>query len=159
MTGNQFGFSFKDNISISNLYTIFNDKLEEYMDSYNLTEDDVAYIQLSFRTVDKVLLSEFYLESPSHITTIENKITSSQLSIPVSVNKDSRGEPLPVNVLDGKITYIKLIINNKQVNYLDVIKDKAKLLKSGHIYNISSFENKYRFYKLKDKFDYVLAVK
>ena len=68
------------------------------------------------------------------------------------------GEPLPVYVLNGIITNIKLTIRNK-VNFLDIIKSKAKLLKASHIDNITFFDTNYKFYLLKNKFDYILAVK
>ena len=57
MAGNQFGFDFTSHQDIHNLLTTVVSRLEEYFDDYDLTEDDIVYIQISFRQKDKQLLS------------------------------------------------------------------------------------------------------
>lgn len=66
---------------------------------------------------------------------------------------------MSVNILDGFISHINLTINGKKVNFLDIIKNKAKLLTINHTHNITHFDKDFNFYLLKDRHDYVLAVK
>ena len=87
------------------------------------------------------------------------RIAQTNLNIPVSVNKDSLGEALPVHIVNGMITHIVLISKNSMVNFLDVIKSKFIILKRGHLSKITSFDDNCKFYLVKDKFNYVLAVK
>ena len=79
--------------------------------------------------------------------------------MPVSINEDSIGKPLSVNVSNGVITNINITINDKQVNFLDLIRDRAKVLRLNHKDNITHFDENFRFYLLKDKSDFVLAIK
>lgn len=109
--------------------------------------------------LDKKLLSEFSLTKPSHISKQEDIEIQNQLSIPISINNDSIGTPLPVNIYNGIITNISVTIKNNQVNFLDVIKAKAKLLRSNHKDNITCFDANFKFYLLKDRYAYILAIK
>lgn len=77
----------------------------------------------------------------------------------MSVNKDSNGKPLPVTISNGVFTNINLTINNNKVNFLNIIKSKAELLKAKHKDGFIPFYQGYNFYLLKDKDNYVLAVK
>lgn len=63
------------------------------------------------------------------------------VKIPVSVDKSSLGNLLETKVENGYISYIKLTINNKTVNYLDIIREKAKFLRANHKDNIVSFDS------------------
>lgn len=56
MAGSQFGFDFSSNSEIQNLFNVVMSRLEGYFDAYNLSEDDVIYIQISFTQIDKKLL-------------------------------------------------------------------------------------------------------
>lgn len=159
MAGYQFGFDFSSEADVVNLFTTVVSRLKEYIDLCKLTPEAIVYVQINFRKKDKKLLSEFSLDKPSHISKQENIITESMLTIPVSINKDSIGDPLTVSISNGIITNINLIINSKQLNLLDIIKNKAKLLRANHKDNITSFYENLKFYLLKDKYDYVLAVK
>jgi len=119
MAGNQFGFYYHSSENIDNLLQIVNIKLEEYFDTYETNNESILYVQLSFKSMDNKLLSEFQLSpQPSHITKKENLVTNRNLNIPVSISKDSLGNPLPVVVDKGLITNIKLNLNNKQLNFL-----------------------------------------
>ena len=59
MAGNQFGFNYSCESDIKGLFIVVSNKLEEYMNHYNLRTDAIVYIQISFRQKDKKLLSEF----------------------------------------------------------------------------------------------------
>ena len=62
-------------------------------------------------------------------------------------------------IRDNIITYINLNVKGKQVNFLDIIKNKAKLIGTSHKHNITSFDKDFKFYLLIDKYEYVLAIK
>ena len=159
MAGSQFGFNFSSSSDIENLFSVVMSRLEEYSSAYILSEDAIVYIQISFRQKDKKLLSEFSLQKPSYITNHENLLIQDKLNIPVSINEDSIDKPLPTVISNGVITDIYLTINGELVNFLDIIKSKAKLLRKNHIDNIIHFDKDFKFYLLKDRYDYVLAVK
>ena len=159
MAGNQSGFVFTSNSDINELYTTVYKRLNEYLDFYDLNYDDIMYVMLSFRQKDKKLLSEFSLTEKPHIPKSDFIITEKKLSVPVSINEDSLGKPLSVSVSNGVITNINITINNKQVNFLDLIRNKAKVLTHNHKDNITHFDENFRFYLLKDNSDFVLAIK
>lgn len=158
MAGNQFGFNFDSSSVITGLFDVVTDKVREYMEDYNLSEEAITHIELIFRQRDKKLLSEFKLDKPLHVTKSEVITTQKDLNIPVSINESSIGKPLPVKVSNGLITYIFIDIKGKSFNFLDVIKEKAKLIRQGHKDNITSFDQNFKFYLLKDRIDFVLAV-
>lgn len=159
MAGNQFGFVYLSEVDINNLDSIVYQRLDEYLDLYNITEDDIRYVMLSFKQKDKKLLSEFSLSEKPHISKSEFIITERKLNVPVSINEDYLGKPLPVNVSNGIITNIYININDKRVNFLDLIRHKAKVLRPNHKDNITVFDENFKFYLLKDKGDFVLAIK
>jgi len=162
MVGNQFGFIYDSPRSITELYNIFISKLEDYLKEYHLIDDDIVYIEISFRKLDKKLLSDF-------IKDIDNKKggllpspfnnNKELLNIPISVHGPSLGESLPVTIDNNIITFIKINIDGTYLNFLYIIKSKTKLLKKSHKDHIISFDYNFRFYLLKDVFPYVLAVK
>lgn len=160
MAGNQFGFdSSLDNLD--NLLNIVNNKLDDYFGVYNITSDAVLYVELRFTQMDNKLLSEFSLETPCHISKQENIITTKDLNIPISINKDSLGNKLLVESDNGFITNISYLKKDKIVNFLDIIKGKAKFLRTNHKDNITRFDSDFKFYSLKDSknIDYILAIK
>lgn len=159
MAGNQFGFSFSSEDDLNGLFTTVLTRVDDYMDVYNLTDQAILYIQVSFWQKDKKLLSEFSLQEPSHIPSSDIISTKENLNIPISINKDSLGQALSVNISNGFITNINLTINGNKFNFLDLINNKAKLLRTNHKDKITSFDENWMFYLLKDKYDYVLAVK
>lgn len=159
MAGNQFGYTFSSLADIRGLFDVVTQRLTEYMEQYNLTDEAIIYIELIFRQKDKRLLSEFNLEKPFHVTKYEVLKTERELVIPVSVSEKSIGKPLSVNTSNGLITHINLNLQDKMVNFLDVIRNNAKLIRAGHKDNITHFYENFRFYLLKDKSDFVLAIK
>lgn len=158
MAGNQFGFTYSSESDLKSLLAVISEKLEEYMSIYNLSDDAIVYIQVTFRQKDKKLLSEFSLLSSDgtdrkdlfHIPRSDLKSVESNLSIPVSIDEDSLGKALPVDISDGLITHIHLEIDGKLVNFLDIIKSNAKILRAKHKDNIISFDSSFKFYLLKD---------
>lgn len=111
--------------------------------------------------MDSKLFSEFQLtHQPTHITNEENILITKKLNIPVSISEDSLGNPLSVVVEKGLITNIVLNLKNKQLNFLEIIINKALFLRSTHMDRITSFDKDFKFYLLKDMNGmFVLAVK
>ena len=60
-------------------------RLEETFDLYNLTEQAIVYVEISFAQKDKKLLSEFYLDKPSYMSPHESFIRENKLNVLVSV--------------------------------------------------------------------------
>lgn len=60
---------------------------------------------------------------------------------------------------NGFINTIIITIKGNKVNFIDIIKNKAKFLRLNHNDCITSFDSNFKFYLLKDKSDFVLAVK
>jgi hypothetical protein len=52
MAGNQFGFKYSSKINIDELYAIITARFEDYFSHYNLTDEDIVYIELIFRKFD-----------------------------------------------------------------------------------------------------------
>ena len=83
------------------------------------------------------------------------------LLIPLSIYQSLLGIPLKTKTdSNNDITSIDLFVNNKHVNFLELIKNKNKFLSTYHADNISCFDSYFNFYYLKDyKSFYVLAIK
>ena len=96
MAGNQYGFIYSFHKAIINLYSVVSSRIQHYMAMYNLTNDQIYYINLIFYQQDRKLLSEFALTKPSHISNCENSLTAVILTVPIPVNEDSIGKPLGV---------------------------------------------------------------
>ena len=168
MCGNQFSFDYTNTSNIENLQTVVQGRMSDFFGNYKLFDDDVVYVQLSFRKVNIQLLSEFSLLNDNTEIDVYDFISKSVYkkldglsNIPVSVNESSLGKPLVIDSdHKGNINYIYLNLNNKTTNFLDIIRNKAILLGLKHIDRIISFDNSYKFYLLKDKkSNYLLAIK
>ncbi|KAF1828014.1 hypothetical protein BDW02DRAFT_538764, partial [Decorospora gaudefroyi] len=59
------------------------------------------------------------------------------------------------------ITNIKVLIDNIEVNFMDLIKEKSSFIKDKHIDSINSFDSLYKFYLCKDaqRKSFILAIK
>lgn len=164
MLGNQIGFIYNDLSSIKDIHFVLMKRLALYMESYNLVNDNIAYIELSFRKKDKTLLSEFIKnpEARNPVKVVSDTLsTDSITNIPISVSEDSLGYPLHTQTDKGRITDIELTIDNNTTNFLKTILDKSSYTRSSHIDNIKEFDDKYKFYLLRDENNspYVLGIK
>lgn len=62
-------------------------------------------------------------------------------------------------IVNNKIVNISLIVDNKEINFLDIIKEKAYMVRiSNHPDYITSFDSSFKFYLIRDISNYVLAV-
>lgn len=67
---------------------------------------------------------------------------------------------MTTKVVNSFVTNINIKINDKQVNFINIIKSKASMLiRTNHKNNITLFDSNFKFYLLNEKHDYVLAVK
>jgi hypothetical protein len=96
----------------------------------------------------------------ANMTPTEKKDTLNLLKIPTATNEDGLGKCLPV-VLDSnnKIKEVNIIIKGVKYNFIDIIKEKTKYIRKGHIDIITSFYKDYKFYYIKSDIDYILVVK
>jgi hypothetical protein len=106
MAGSQFGFQYKNSEDVNNILFAVNGCLEDYFSEYNLRDESVSYIQLSFRKLDTVLLKEFVLNKPDNLSEIGYSEIKRRLNIPLSINEKSLGKPLETLVdINNNITY------------------------------------------------------
>ncbi|RYE15201.1 MAG: hypothetical protein EOP34_04155 [Rickettsiales bacterium] len=128
-------------------------RLNLYMEEYELTNNSIVYVELSFRKKDKVLLSEFSInkERLTHIPNNDIDSTKKVLNIPISIEPGSLGDPLEVEITNGLISNIKLIIDKNVIDILYLIKEKSSFIGKNHKDNITSFDSGYKFYLNRDE--------
>lgn len=59
MVGNPFGFIYDTENSLNDLYKIFRYKVEDYFKEYNLLDEEVIYLRITFRKYDIRILADF----------------------------------------------------------------------------------------------------
>lgn len=70
------------------------------------------------------------------------------------------GKALPVGLdYENFINEVIVVIKGLKCNFIDIIRDKIKYIKSNHKDNIKKFDSDYKFYYIKSNFDYILVVK
>lgn len=99
-------------------------------------------------------MRDFKLERSDNPTIGEIKpevLVKEVSSIPISVNEKSFTEVLTTEI-DGNnvITKINLVLGNKQVNFLSLIKDKSKFFKYKHKDFVSDFTGDNKFYLIRE---------
>jgi hypothetical protein len=153
MAGNQFGFSYNSFDSLRGVYYILVQRLEQYMEEYILKEQEIVYVELSFRRKHKVPIPEFSFGGKNKLPHIDkdtfNK-TKKDLNIPFSINEESLGIPLSVEINNGFITNIILKFDNNVINFLSLIKEKSGYIRTNHMDQITSFDSNYKFYLNRD---------
>lgn len=162
MVGNQFGFNFSSENSYEVLFHDITIRLEEYFAYYNIINEDIIYVQISFRLLDKKIYSDLFIDKDKlvNMTATEKKNTLDLVVIPTATNENGLGKCLPV-VLDSnnKIKEVNVVIKNVKCNFLDIILEKTKYIKNSHRDVITSFDKDYKFYYIKGNIDYILVVK
>lgn len=127
--------------------------MEDYFGYYNLSDDEIVYVQVSFRKLDLLLYSNLVLDR-SKLTNIPPSTARNTLniiSIPTTTDEKDLGKHLHAN-LDSdnkkKIKYINIIINGNIYNFIDIIREKAKYIRANHKDIITEFDMSYKFYKV-----------
>lgn len=90
------GFDFSTLKLLINLHNDLKYKLSTFLDDYKLTPKMILFVCVTFKQLDHKLLSEFRIDRPSHMSIREFAPISTSLSIPISINPNSIGKPLPV---------------------------------------------------------------
>jgi hypothetical protein len=162
MVGNQFGFNFSYENSYEVLFYDITIRLEEYFAHYYLVNEDIVYVQVSFRLLDIMIYSDLFIDKDIlvNMTPTEKKDTLDLFVIPTATTEDGLGKCLPV-VLDSnnKIKEVNIVIQDVKYNFLDIIVEKTKYIKNSHRDVITSFHKDYKFYYIKSNIDYILVVK
>lgn len=154
MAGEQFGFSYDSDFDLNILYETLNLRLDTYLSDYSLRYNEIVYVLISFRTLDKKLYSNFTIDKsfvtkhnikPNLISKIRKTI-----SIPGSVNEGLLGKPLVVvSDPNNKLTKVETYINGVLCNFLDKIAFSNSLIRS----NLKSIRNVFstnsKFYSIK----------
>lgn len=160
MVGNQFGFSFNKDFEV-----LFNDvkaRLEEYFTYYNLVDEDIVYVQVSFRLLDRMIYSDLVIniDRLENISVTEIRAALDLITIPTTTEEDSLGKCLSV-ILDSNnnVKQVDVIIKDVKYNFLDIILEKTKYIRSNHIDIVTQFDSRYKFYYIKSNIDYILVIK
>lgn len=136
--------------------------MEDYFGYYNLTDDEINYIQVTFRLLNKEVFTELFLDkpkltnvSPSTISTIRDII-----SIPATTDETVLGKPLPVALaLNNRIEVVNVVIDGVSLNFLDIIIEKTKYIRLKHKDVITEFDMSCKFYYIKSSIDYILVIR
>lgn len=100
MCSNQFGFDFKSNTDITILLDTVNARLHQTFEDYDLIDEDIIWVQLTFKQLDVKLISEFIFNKPALDiipSTYQGRLFKG-VKIPVSVDKSCLG-----NLLETKV--------------------------------------------------------
>jgi hypothetical protein len=120
MVGNQFGFNFNSENSYEVLFYDITIRLEEYFAHYNLVNEDIVYVEVSFRLLDKMIYSDLFIDKDKlvNMTPTEKKDMLDLVVIPTATNEDGLGKCLPV-VLDSnnKIKEVNIVIKDVKYNF------------------------------------------
>jgi hypothetical protein len=101
MAGNQFGFNYRSDFDIKCLYQQVKFRLDDYFSHYHLTNNDILYVQLSFRMMDIKFFSKFKIDKPIYVSHTDHNKLNKMISIPVSVNENYLGKPLNITIKDN----------------------------------------------------------
>lgn len=82
MAGSQLGVQYNNEEDINHLLLAVNTRLNDYFNDYNLSDNSVSYVQLTFRKLDKVPLSELSLNKPEYLADTEVNQVKRKLNIP-----------------------------------------------------------------------------
>ena len=99
-----------------------NTRLEDYFSSYSLEDEDIVYVQVSFRLLDRMIFSDLVIDKENgninYLSPTEIKTTKNTIAIPVTTSEDDLGKCLPV-VLDdnNNIKEVSVIIKDVKCNF------------------------------------------
>lgn len=162
MAGNQFGFKFSSDNDYELLFQDVKVRLDEYFSYYNLVDEDILYIQVSFLLLDRMIYSDLAIDKDKlhNLPVSEKKAILDLITIPTTIEDDQLGKCLPI-VLDtnNNIKQVNVIIKGVEYNFLDIILEKTKYIRSNHTDVVTQFDNTYKFYYIKSNIDYILVIK
>ena len=139
--------------------------MDDYFDHYDIVNEDIVYVQICFRLLDKMIYSDLVIDKDKYnnISITDKKGTVDLVVIPTATKEDGLGKCLPV-VLDSNnnIKEVNIVIKGVKYNFLDSIIENTKYISNKHLDAITSFffiKKDYKFYYIKGNIDYILAVK
>lgn len=147
------------------MHILFNDikvRLDDYFGYYNLSDDEIVYIQVSFRILDRMVYSDLLIDKTKLINVAISTVrtTLDIISIPTTTNENNLGKSLPVVIgLDNKIKEVNVTINGVLYNFLYIIIEKTKYIIAKHKDIITEFDMSYKFYYIKSSIDYILVIR
>lgn len=162
MAGNQFGFRYDDESHLYDLYLNIIQRLEQYYSSYNLSDSDIVYIQVSFRSLYWQAKSDLSIDKIKtlSLSTQDKKRTLDIITIPISTKPNYLPKPLDTTFdNNNQINRVILTIDNKSFNFMDLIIEKTQLIRNNHKDIITSFDKNTKFYFMMDKINYILAIR
>lgn len=162
MAGNQFGFKYDYREDLNTLFADINIRLQEYLGYYNLHDEDIVYIQVSFRLLDKMIYTDLMIDKDNlqDVSIGEKKSTLDLVNIPATTNENVLGECLVTSLDDNNnIKTVNVIIKGIKYNFMDIILEKTKFIKNKHIDKITQFDKTCKFYYIKSNIDYILVIK
>lgn len=100
MVGNQFGLKFSDN-DFEVLLNVIKVRLEEYFGYYNLVDQDITYVLVSFRLLDRMIYSDLIIDKKKLENTPVSEKTAilDLIAIPTTIEEDNLGQGLPMIVI------------------------------------------------------------
>jgi len=105
MSGNQFGFKILNIEDLEDLEVIVKKRVNKSLDVYSLLDEDILYIQLSFKKVDSQIISEFSLKNSEIAASKikhnkEKEININTANTPISINHNTIGKSLTLDYDD-----------------------------------------------------------
>ena len=132
MVGNQFGFKYNSSNDIQYLFNNTKVRLEEYFIKYDLQDEDILYVQISFRLLDRKIFSGISIDKQrvENLSLIEKKATLDLITIPVITKESELGNCLPT-LLDKNniIKEVSVVIKDKKYNFIDIIVENTKYIR------------------------------
>lgn len=158
MCGSQFGFIYNNHLDLNGFISNIITRLSDTFELYDISNDQVVLVQVSFRKLDSQIINELYLsDSLASNMDLSNR---QELSVPVSIDENTLGTKLKTLSDKGFINYIELPIKGKYINFYDYIVKHYKFLSNKHINNIGKLDSGFSFYLvLASGRSYVLAVR
>ena len=98
------------------------------MHKYNVTEDEVVYMQISFRQLENKYISDLVFDNkafkPKDLTTLNKQVKI----LPLTTVNTFLGKPLEKIVHEGVVTSIKYNIENKYFGFIEVVNEQNSVL-------------------------------
>lgn len=160
----QLDFSKGDEAEILSLYKDLVSQLQYLLNKYNISEQEVNYIQLFVKKVDQEVVNDLkYNPQGPGITDSTRKILETKVNyFPFETDEKLLGKPLSNFIVDdGKIASLDIKLgDNKSIDFIENFNLKQSFKeKVSKGYNKESFgENTKFYYRGLDKTPYLLAI-
>lgn len=146
MAGKSFGLKYNDSTDLENVYHVVLDSLQKLFEVYGHAEDDIEYIQLIFRKIDKKFLSDILFDK-THVNKKSLPLLNKIIKLfPVTNNEDILGNRITdIISLENKISEVNINLNGLDISFMDNIRKQNEILKAKNVPEVE-FSNDYAFY-------------